>query len=163
MRILAIDPGFERLGIAVLEGDASRPKIHYSACFKTSPKDSFEKRLEFIGKEILSIIKKFKPETLAIETLFFTTNQKTAMRVAEVRGAIICLAALNSLSVFEYTPLQIKIAVTGYGRADKKQIISMISRIAPIQKNALDDEYDAIATGITHLASHKTSALRASS
>lgn len=160
MRVLAIDPGFERLGIAVLEGDASLPKIHYSACFKTSPKDSFEKRLVLIGEELVLIIKKFKPEALAIETLFFTTNQKTAMRVAEVRGAIIYIASSNNLSVSEYTPLQIKIAVTGYGRADKKQVISMVSRIAPIKKVTLDDEYDAIAIGITHLASHKTTASR---
>ncbi|MBI2045948.1 MAG: crossover junction endodeoxyribonuclease RuvC [Parcubacteria group bacterium] len=160
MKVLAIDPGFERLGIAVLEGDASQPAVLYSACFKTSPKDHFEKRLGLIGEEIILVIKKFKPEALAIETLFFTSNQKTAMRVAEVRGAILYLAVANNLSVSEYTPLQIKIAVTGYGRADKKQMMSMISRIAPIKKTALDDEYDAIAVGITHLASRKTSALK---
>ena len=160
MKVLSIDPGFERLGIAVLDGDASQPNVLYSACFKTSPKDSFEKRLGLIGEELVYIIKKFKPEALAIETLFFTTNQKTAMRVAEVRGAIIYLAVSNNLSVSEYTPLQIKIAVTGYGRADKKQIISMISRVAPIRKGALDDEYDAIAVGITHLASYKTVAFK---
>ena len=156
MKTIAIDPGFERLGIAVLDGDASRPNIHYSACFKTSPKDPFEKRLSQVGKEILRVIKKYKPETLAIETLFFTTNQKTVMRVAEVRGAIIYLASSNNLSIFEYTPLQIKIAVTGYGRADKKQVISMVARISSLKKKALDDEYDAIAIGITHLASYKT-------
>ncbi|MBI5005186.1 MAG: crossover junction endodeoxyribonuclease RuvC [Candidatus Lloydbacteria bacterium] len=155
MKVLAIDPGFERLGVAVLEGDASFPKILYSACFKTSPKDPFEKRLGYIGGEIISVIKKYKPEVLAIETLFFTTNQKTAMRVAEVRGAIIYLAVANNLSVSEYTPLQIKIAVTGYGRADKKQVIAMVTRLSSIKKGALDDEYDAIAIGITHLASYK--------
>lgn len=160
MRVLAIDPGFERLGIAILEGDASLPAIHYSDCFRTSPKDPFEKRLGHIGKELVFVIKKYKPEALAIETLFFTTNQKTAMRVAEVRGAVIYLAASNNLPVFEYTPLQIKIAVTGYGRADKEQVIAMVMRITSMKKKALDDEYDAIALGITHLASHKTVALK---
>jgi crossover junction endodeoxyribonuclease RuvC len=160
MKTLAIDPGFERLGIAVLEGDASSPKIFYSACFKTSPKDPFETRLGFIGEEIISIIKKFKPEALAIETLFLTSNQKTVMRVAEVRGAIIYLAVVNHLSVFEYTPLQIKIAVTGYGRADKKQVIAMVSRLFQKTGRAQDDEYDAIAIGVTHLASYKTSLLK---
>ena len=98
--------------------------------------------------------KKYKPEALAMETLFFNSNQKTAMNVAEARGAITYLAMKHGLTFSQYTPLQIKIAVTGSGRADKKQVISMIERLIITNKEvAQDDEYDAIACGLTFFAS----------
>src|SRR3989338_1455864 len=124
MRILGIDPGFERLGIAVLEknkGD-KRESVIFSECFKTSAKLEFPQRLKLLGEETEKIIKKFKPEILAIETLFMTNNQKTVMHVSEVRGAIIYESIKAGLKIFEATPPQIKIATTGYGKADKSQI-----------------------------------------
>jgi len=152
MRIIAIDPGFERLGIAVLEKLSGKDTLLYSSCFKTSPRDSFPERLHALTVEVETVITLHKPNALAIETLFFNTNQKTAMRVAETRGALISLAISRGLSVHEYTPLQVKIAVTGYGRASKSQVNAMVRRLIAITDNdkKIDDEIDAIAVGLTH-------------
>jgi len=154
MKILAIDPGFERVGIAVLE---KKPKqkdiVVYSACFKTSAKIPFHERLTAIGTEIEKIIKKHKPIALAIEKLYFTTNQKTVMGVAEARGVIIYSASRNGLHIFEYTPPQIKVAVTGYGKASKDMVMSMIPKLITMGTlSNSDDELDAIAIGITCFA-----------
>jgi len=154
MRVLAIDPGFERVGIAILEQQDGKELLLYSSCFKTSSKEPFEKRLCLIGEEIARMVKKWSPDGLAIETLFFNTNQKTAMRVAEARGVIIFAAVSLGLSLHEYTPLQVKIAVTGYGKAPKTQVEAMVKTLLRIEKNVVyDDEMDAIAIGLTALAS----------
>ena len=132
MRILGVDPGFERLGIAVLERtpevlpQGQKEKIIFSECFKTSAKLEFSVRLSLIGEEVRNIIKKYKPEVLAIETLFLNTNQKTVMRVAEARGVVVYESARAGLKIFEASPPQIKIATTGYGRANKEQINKML-------------------------------------
>ena len=115
MPILAIDPGYERLGIAVME----KSEVLFSECFRTSAKLSFEDRLFNICERIEFIINQYKPEGLVIENLFLGTNQKTVMRVAEVRGALIYVSKKNNLFVKELTPLQIKMAVTGNGRSTK--------------------------------------------
>src|SRR5271157_1621414 len=110
MKILGIDPGFERLGIAILEknkGD-KRERVLFSECFKTSAKLEFSERLNLIGEEIKNIIKKYQPEVLSIETLFLTTNQKTVMRVAEARGVVIYESSKVGLQIFEASPPQIK-------------------------------------------------------
>ena len=154
-RILGIDPGFDRLGIAILEKNKSDKKesIIFSECFKTSSKLEFPERLNLIGKEVKKIIKKYKPEVLAIETLFLNTNQKTVMRVAEARGVVVYEAAQAGLRVFEATPLQIKIAVTGYGRADKTQVMKMVKILVALdKKKTSDDELDAIAASLTAFA-----------
>lgn len=157
MKILAIDPGFERVGVAILE-KTKNPKhdLIYSDCFKTSKSLEFHLRLSLIGTEVEKIIKKYKPKALAIEKLYFTTNQKTAMGVAEARGVIIYCASHNGLDIFEYTPPQIKVAVTGYGKADKNMVINMVPKLINIDKKTKsDDELDAIAIGITCLACEK--------
>src|SRR5574344_1617734 len=105
MKIIAIDPGFERVGIAVLERiSKQKDSLIYSSCFKTSSKIPFHERLTSIGNEIELIIEKYKPEKLAIEKLYFATNQKTAMGVSEARGVIIYTCSRNKLDIFEYTP-----------------------------------------------------------
>jgi crossover junction endodeoxyribonuclease RuvC len=153
VRLLAIDPGYERLGIAILEKDA----VIFSECYKTGAKLDFSERLGLLGKRIAEIIEKYKPETMAIETLFLTTNQKTAMRVAEARGVIMYEGEKAGLKIFEYTPLQIKIAVTSYGKADKKALMDMVKKLVKIDSNKTsDDELDAIAIGLTCLAREKT-------
>jgi len=97
-------------------------------------------------------MKKEKPDSFALEKLYFSTNQKTAMQVAEVRGALISLATLQGVPVAEYTPMQVKSAL-GYGKADKKQVAKMLHMLVKIDKKIThDDEYDAIALGVTHLA-----------
>lgn len=154
MRIIAIDPGYERIGIAILEKNTGgKETLLFSECLKTSPKEKHEKRLKTIGDEIGSLIKKYRPEALAIETLFFETNAKTAMKVSEARGVILYEAGKNGLTVAEYTPLQIKAAVTGYGKSDKNQVIFMVEKLIKIPKPIkYDDEYDAIACGLTYFA-----------
>ena len=159
MRVLGIDPGFERLGIAILEsaqgGSASsrKEKVLFSECFKTSSKLEFAERLSLIGEEIRKVIKKYKPEVLAIETLFLNTNQKTVMRVAEARGVVVYEAARAGLKIFEATPLQIKIATTSYGRASKEQMIKMVKILVDVDNlKKSDDELDAIAIALTGFA-----------
>ena len=155
MKIIGIDPGFERLGIAVLEKNTGdkKEKVIFSECFKTSAKLKFSERLNLIGKEVKNIIKKYKPEVLSIETLFLNTNQKTVMRVAEARGVVVYEAAQAGLKIFEASPPQIKIATTGYGRADKKQIIKMVKILVNINNSKeSDDELDSIAIALTAFA-----------
>ncbi len=148
-RILGIDPGFGRVGIAVLEKENGVDKILHSECFETESRLPYPNRLALIASKIESVIKKWKPTELAIETLLFSKNVKTAMRVAEARGVIIAKAAGKKLEVCEINPNQIKLAVTGYGKADKKQIISMLEIIFKIKKRKkYDDEYDAIAVAL---------------
>jgi crossover junction endodeoxyribonuclease RuvC len=159
MIILGIDPGFERLGIAVLEknkGD-KKEKVLFSECFKTSAKLEFSERLNLIGERIKEIIKKYKPEVLSIETLFLTTNHKTVMQVAEARGVVIYEASRTRLQIFEASPPQIKITTTGYGRSDKAQIIKMVKILVDIDNSKKsDDELDAIAIAITAFAHLRT-------
>jgi crossover junction endodeoxyribonuclease RuvC len=160
MRILGIDPGYERLGVAILEkkdprqGGASRKEgVLFSECFKTSSKLDFAQRLGLIGEEVKKVIKKYQPEMLAIETLFLNTNQKTAMRVAEARGVVVYEAGQAGLAIFEATPLQIKIATTSYGRADKEQVRKMLKMLLEIEKSSQsDDELDAVACALTAFA-----------
>lgn len=156
MKILAIDPGYERLGIAILEKEPRGKEILiHSECFKTLSKDPHPVRLGQIHNYIEKIIETYKPEVLSIETLFFQNNAKTAMQVSESRGAIISLCASKSISVFEYNPLQIKSAVTGNGKSDKEQVMKMIPMLLTIGKEKKikhDDEYDAIACGLTYFA-----------
>jgi crossover junction endodeoxyribonuclease RuvC len=158
MKIIAIDPGYERLGVAILEKvSGNKETLLFSECFKTLTKEKHEKRLALIGEEISKLIKKHKPEALAIETLFFETNAKTAMRVSEARGVVLYEAAKNGLMVKEFTPLEIKVAVTGYGKSDKSQVISMVNRLIKIDKEIKhDDEYDAVAIGLTFFATTKS-------
>jgi crossover junction endodeoxyribonuclease RuvC len=153
MKIIAIDPGYERLGIAILEKDFGKEKLIFSECFKTLATDKHEERLSQIGEEIEKIIGQYKPEAMSIETLFFKTNAKTAMKVSEARGVILYTAAQNALKIAEFTPLQIKVAVTGYGKSDKEQVVEMVKRLIKINKTIKhDDEYDAIACGLTYFA-----------
>ena len=157
MKIISIDPGYERLGIAVLEKKLKEREILiYSECFKTSSKLPHHERLTLIGNKIEEIIKKYKPEILATEKLFFSGNQKTAMLVAEARGVILYSGNSLGLDIFEYTPNQVKIATTGYGRSEKRQMMSMVSKLIEIKKDIKsDDEFDAIAIGLTHFAIYR--------
>jgi len=156
MKIIAIDPGYERLGIAILERGIGKEILLFSECFKTLVTEKHEERLRLIGGEIEKVIKEYKPESMAIETLFFKTNAKTAMKVSEARGVMLYEAAINNLKLAEFTPLQIKVAVTGYGKSDKDQVTEMVKKLIKInQPIKYDDEYDAIAVGLTFFAYHR--------
>ncbi len=153
MRILAIDPGYDRLGIAVIEGDPSRPTLVWSDCVEP-PKGETAERLAVVLRAVGDAIAAYAPDALAIETLFFSKNTKTALKVAEARGAILATAGAASLPVVECSPQEVKLAVTGYGSADKKAIELMVPKLIKLpQKKRRDDELDAIAIGIAALAS----------
>jgi len=152
---LAVDPGFDRVGVAVLDGTDN---LLFSDCIETNRKLSHQERLLEIGEAIALLIKEWKPDTLAIESLFFNQNITNALKVSEARGVVIYEATRAGLGVFEYSPQAIKIAVTGVGKADKDQMATMVKKLLnlPIKPSKrLDDEIDAIAVGITHLATEK--------
>jgi crossover junction endodeoxyribonuclease RuvC len=157
MKLLSIDPGYERIGIAILEKKEGKEILLYSECFKTDAKLPFVERLLAIGTEIARVIKKYKPNGLAIEKLYMTTNQKTAMQVAEARGVVMYEASKLGLEIFEYTPMEIKVAVTGYGKATKDDVFFMVKKLIELPKDRkiIDDEIDAIAVGLTCFACQK--------
>ncbi len=150
-KVIAVDPGYDRVGIAIMEG----MDLLYSECF-TPPKGDFAKRLLAVSLRITTIIKKYEPQSLAIETLFFSKNQKTAIQVAEARGVIMLTAATAGIPVSEYSPQAVKIAVTGSGSAPKEGVIRMVERLVPLLKRKRhDDEYDAIALAIAHQSQNR--------
>ncbi|MEK7650807.1 MAG: crossover junction endodeoxyribonuclease RuvC [Patescibacteria group bacterium] len=156
MKILGIDPGYERLGVAIVEKSKNTNNqeiLIYSDCLITSKNLTFSKRLLKLGTELEKIIKKYQPDCLALEDLFFAKNQKTAMAVASVRGMIIYLAEKNNLEISEHSPNTVKLTITGYGRADKAQMMQMLPKLIKINKAIKhDDEYDAIGLALTALA-----------
>lgn len=153
MKVLAVDPGYGRCGVAVLEKENGKETVLYSNCIETAAKTDFPQRLGIVVKECARLLKKHAPDAVALEKLYFAKNQKTAMRVAEVRGALMSVAAQAGIPVFEYTPGEVKSAAAGFGAADKRAMAKMLRVLVTIRKDVRhDDEYDAIAVGITHLA-----------
>jgi crossover junction endodeoxyribonuclease RuvC len=160
-RILGIDPGYDRCGVAIIEGKMQSPKLVFSCCIETDKRKTFSQRIEFIFKCLQEIIEEHQPTDISIEDLFFTTNQKTAIKVAEARGVCLLAGQLNNLKIGEYTPLQVKTYLTSYGKADKKQVYFIVEKILKLDfknptvkkewGNKQDDEIDAIAIALTHL------------
>lgn len=153
-RVIGIDPGYDRLGVAVIERSTTgNEEVLFSDCI-TTPQTTPAERLCIISDTLRSVITSYTPHVMGIESLFFNTNQKTAIRVAEARGVILLEAGFRQIPVYEYTPSQIKSAITGNGRSSKKQIQTMIPLLVSIQKKIhYDDEYDALATALTCIAS----------
>ena len=156
MIILGIDPGYAIVGIGVLEykGGKFRP-IEYNA-ITTHSSMSTSLRLKLIFEEIGTYLNKYKPDAVAIEELFFNSNQKTAIAVAQARGVLVAQTAVREIPIYEYTPRQIKQSVTGYGRADKSQVQQMVKLL--LNLNAIpkpDDAADALAVAICHAHSAK--------
>lgn len=150
MKIIGIDPGYGRVGIGIIEGSHDQWKSVFYTCIETDPKATFSDRIHYIYKELKTIVSEYKPDIAAVEELFFNKNTTTAMRVAEARGAILLTLQQAGLSVCEYTPLQVKQAIVGHGRAEKHQIQHMI----PLQlglkgKKIQDDAADALAVALT--------------
>ncbi len=156
MRVLAIDPGYDRLGVAVMEHDGQREVLVHSGCIATDKTAPLPDRLYDLGQQLETLFTTYSPTCVAVETLFFNKNVTTALGVAHARGIIIFLAKQAKAEVREFGPQEIKVAVTGYGKSDKAAVIDMVKRLVPTAPNtALDDEYDAIAVGITALAHHR--------
>jgi crossover junction endodeoxyribonuclease RuvC len=156
MRVLGIDPGTAITGFAVLEENKSGLKLIACGCINTSKIKTDSERLLEIGNDINALIKKYKPQEAAIENLFFFKNLKTAITVSQSRGVVLYELMKNKALAFEYTPLQVKQALTGYGRADKNQIQLMVKNILKLKSIPKpDDAADAIAIAICHLNSRK--------
>lgn len=156
MVILGIDPGIGRCGWGIVDVKGSSLKSEGYGCIETRPNSDTSERLLIISKELEKIFKKFKPDVLAIEELFFGANSKTALVVGQARGVIFLVSAQNKIPISIYTPLQVKMALTGYGRADKNQIGQMVKIILKLEKiPKLDDTSDALAVAVSHALSSK--------
>lgn len=132
----------------------SKEYLLCSGCVRTHKKDSFPERLSQIGEAVVALIEEWVPGAIALEEVYFEKNAKTAMQIAEVRGMLTYIASSRGLAVHQYTPQEVKVAVTGNGRSDKRSVALMVAKLVALpQKRRLDDELDAIAVGITCLAS----------
>jgi len=161
MRILGIDPGYAIVGYAIIEAKGNQLiPIHYNH-ISTSSKTDFFQRMKQINIALKEIISEYSPEVLSIEKIFFSKNKKTAINVAQVRGAILQEAINNDLDIYEYTPNEIKIAVTGYGQAPKAQIQQMVKSLFNLKEIPKpDDTADALAIALCHHHSAKFSSLQ---
>ncbi len=154
MKILGIDPSLRATGYGIIEQDSQALKIIKYGVIKPSQKAPLLDKLNEIKTEIDSIIKTYNPDEIAIENLFYARNVKTAITLGQVRGAALIAVASNQCPLYEYSPLEIKKAVTGYGRADKNQVQSMIRTLLHIQDEKIEeDASDALATAFCHLNS----------
>ncbi|PJC25022.1 MAG: crossover junction endodeoxyribonuclease RuvC [Candidatus Tagabacteria bacterium CG_4_9_14_0_2_um_filter_41_11] len=150
MIILGIDPGFSRLGYAIIDADKGNSKVIDCSCFETSPRLEYSKRLVLVADKVKDLILKHRPQFLAIEKVFFTKNQKTAFQIAEVRGILLYLAASSGITTCEYTPLEVKMALCGYGKATKEQVQKMLKALLNIHfLPKEDDASDALAICLT--------------
>lgn len=160
MIILGVDPGYAIVGVGVIEYHNNHFRVIDSCAVTTSADMPFNERLEFIFNGLTDIIRKYNPETLAIEKLFYNSNAKTVIDVSQARGVIILAAQIHGLSVYEYTPLQVKQSVVGYGRAEKRQVQEMTKLILNLETIPKpDDVADALAMAICH--AHSSGSLMA--
>lgn len=156
MYILGIDPGFGRVGYGVIEYRNNKYRAVEYGCITTPSNTKLSLRLKQINDDLEEIIARYKIDAAAVEDLFFNTNIKTGIQVAEARGVILCVLEKNNININEYTPLQVKQALVGYGRADKNQIKSMVKDFLKLdQMPKLDDTTDALAIAICHANSNK--------
>ena len=156
MRILGIDPGFAITGYSIIDYIGNKFTLINSGAITTKAGESFPDRLVKIYDDLENIIKLYKPDAISVEELFFNNNAKTAINVAQARGVILIVSRKLEIDTFEYTPLQIKQAVVGYGRADKMQVQRMVKSILNVEKlPKLDDTTDSMAAAICHAHSSK--------
>jgi len=151
MRVLGIDPGFGRIGWAIIDGSRSRQELVEYGCLETSPDDSLSERLEEIYDHMIELVAKFKPEAVAVEDIFYFKNQKTVIGVAQARGVILLAVVKAKVMCFNYSPLQVKSTIAGYGKADKRQVQLMVkSQLGLKVVPKPDDAADAAAVALTH-------------
>lgn len=154
MRILGIDPGIATVGFGIVDSDRGQPRYVTCGVITTPAKTPLSSRLDRIYSDLEELIATFKPDVIAIEELFFNTNITTGISVAHGRGVILLAVYRAGLPIYEYTPLQVKQAVVGYGRADKKQVIDMVKRILNMKLAPKpDDAADAVAIALCHARS----------
>jgi crossover junction endodeoxyribonuclease RuvC len=157
MKILGLDPGLAKVGWGIIEtGTESNPRFVECGCISTSKTESIVGRLAHIYDKVSSLVAEYLPDEVAIEKIFFSVNTKTAIDVAQARGAILIALNHSEITVSEYTPLQIKQALTGYGRARKEQVMFMVKNFLKLESMpATDHAADALAAAICHESSRK--------
>lgn len=156
MRILGIDPGIGRTGWGIVDVSGGKLAVKGYGCIETFKEQEMGERLAILYEELQKVIGEYQPESLAIEELFFNKNVTTALIVGQARGVVLLVAQQHALSVGSYTPLQVKVGATGYGKADKKQVAQMVKTILKLQTlPKLDDTTDALAIAVTHAFSYK--------
>lgn len=158
MIILGIDPGYAIVGYGVIEFKSNRFSVVDYGAITTNAGTPFERRLELIYDDLNLLMGKFHPEAMSIEKLFYNTNAKTVIDVAQARGVTVLAAKKNNIPIFEYTPLQVKQGICGYGRADKKQVQSMVKSLLNLKEIPKpDDAADALAIALGHLSTRRFS------
>ncbi len=151
MRILGIDPGYAIVGYGVVDYDGLHFNVVGYGAITTDAGVPFPERLKAIYDDMCTVINKYKPDCMSIERLYFNTNTTTAIDVAEARGVILLSAKQNSLDIYEYTPLQVKQSITGYGKAEKRQVMEMVKNLLSLSSVPKpDDTADALALTICH-------------
>jgi len=161
VRVLGIDCGSERTGYGVIDTDGVEHRMVAAGVIRTSPKWRFEKRLFEIARELRRLIGEYAPETAAVEGIFYAANVKTALKLAHVRGIALLAIAEAAMEVAEYSPLEIKMSVAGYGRADKRQVQTMVRALLRLPEIESEDASDALAVAICH-ATHESAHRRVS-
>lgn len=161
--ILGLDPGTATTGWGVIEEVKGEPIVKAFGCIETPKTKTDNKRLQEIARDLREILDKYQPDEVAVEDLFFFKNLKTAIKVAQARGVLLLIPTENKIPVYEYTPLQIKQALTGYGRAEKKQVQIMVQNILKLKKIPQpDDAADALAVALCRQQSRKVELLEQS-
>lgn len=151
VRILGIDPGTARTGYGILQREGSQVSVVESGLIETSPADPAEARLRQLGDAVRLLLRRHTPDAMAVEKLYFQTNVKTAMSVSEARGVILLAGAESTVPIAEYTGLQVKQSVAGYGKADKRQVADMVCRQLGLKTAPKpDDVTDALAIALCH-------------
>lgn len=156
MRILGIDPGYGRVGWGVISTEKGKTEVLGFGTYETKAHTHMSLRLKNVYEALQRIITEYNPDEMAVEELFFTSNEKTVIHVAQGRGVILLAGETANILIAEYTPLEIKMAVTGYGRAEKKQVADIVKMLLHLEHTPkIDDTTDALATALTHLYSRK--------
>ena len=158
MRVLGIDCGTERTGYGVIESDGVAHQMIVAGVIRTNPKDSLATRLSQIASSLRTVIDAQAPQAAAVEEVFLSVNAKSALKLAHVRGVALLVAAESGLSIGEYSPLEVKTSVVGYGRAEKSQVQLMVRSLLTLEDGLAEDASDALAVAICHAT--RTNAMR---
>jgi len=159
VRILGIDCGTERTGYGIIESDGVEHRMIDAGVAKTDTKDPLSKRLLSISRQLRSVIERFSPDCVAVEDVFHAVNARTALKLAHVRGVALLTVAESGLPLGEYSPMEVKMSVVGYGRAEKAQVQMMVRSILSLNQELSEDASDALAVAICH-ATRAATALR---
>ncbi|MCG6879385.1 MAG: crossover junction endodeoxyribonuclease RuvC [Deltaproteobacteria bacterium] len=155
MRVLGVDPGSRITGYGLLEEKNRQISFIEAGLIKLPEKMPFPRKIHRVFQGIVELLERFGPDAMAVEDLFYAKNARSSLKLGHARGAILAAAGQHDISVFEYTPLEIKKSVVGYGRADKEQVRSMVNAILGLKKQVPIDASDALATAICHINSSR--------